>query len=101
MIASCCCGLIRCLIYVEDGLVKIKTEAETYGSDYQISELEESLPEPPFFSARRALIANLRKVRARAPSTNGTFMLLLNDPEASQVQVSERQSRKLRELLRL
>src|SRR5262249_28335789 len=64
-----------CLIYVEAGLVKIKTDSETYWSDYQLSELEECLPEPPFFRARRAMIANLRKVREIAPSTHGTFML--------------------------
>jgi DNA-binding LytR/AlgR family response regulator len=84
---------------VEDGLVKVKTDGESYWTDYQLAELESRLPDPPFFRAHRAVIVNLRKVKEIAPFFKSSFLLIMNDRDASQIQVSERQSKKLRELL--
>lgn len=84
---------------VEDGLVKVKTDAERYWTDYQMVDLEARLPDPPFFRAHRSVIVNLRKVKEIAPFFKSSFLLIMNDPEASEIQVSERQSKKLRERL--
>jgi len=84
---------------VEDGLVKVKTERALYRTDYQITDLEARLPDPPFFRAHRSVIVNLRKVKEVAPFFKSIYLLIMNDPEASEIQVSERQSKKLRELL--
>jgi DNA-binding LytR/AlgR family response regulator len=84
---------------VEDGLVKAKTETGLYRTDYQITELEARLPDPPFFVARRSVIVNLRKVKEIAPFFKSTYQLIMNDPEATEIQVSERQSKRLREML--
>jgi DNA-binding LytR/AlgR family response regulator len=84
---------------VEDGLVKVKTEAELYWTDYQLTDLEARLPDPPFFRAHRSVIVNLRKVKEIAPFFKSSFLLIMSDRDGSQIQVSERQSKKLRELL--
>lgn len=86
---------------VEDGLVRLHTETENYWTDYQLNDLEARLPAPPFFRAHRAVLVNLRKVKELAPFAKSTFLLLLNDHAATEIQVSERQAKKLRELLEL
>lgn len=84
---------------VEHGIVKVKIENETYWTDYQINDLEARLPNPPFFRAHRSVIVNLRRVKDIAPFLKSTYLLLMNDHEASEIQVSERQSKKLRHML--
>ncbi len=86
---------------VEDGLVRLHTETENYWTDYQLNDLEARLPAPPFFRAHRAVIVNLRRVKEIAPLVKSTFQLLMNDHAATEIQVSERQAKKLRELLGL
>ena len=89
-----------CLIQVENGLVKIKTEDEAFWIDYQLEDLEARLPDPPFFRAHRSVIVNMGKVKEIAPFFKSTYLLIMNDRESSKIQVSERQSKKLRRLLR-
>jgi DNA-binding LytR/AlgR family response regulator len=86
---------------VEDGLVRLHTDTENYWTDYQLNDLEARLPSPPFFRAHRAVIINLRKVKELVPFAKSTFLLLMNDHATTEVQVSERQSKRLRELLEL
>lgn len=86
---------------IEDGLVRLHTDIEKYWTDYQLNDLEARLPSPPFFRAHRGVIVNLRKVKELAPFAKSTFLLLMNDPAATEIQVSERQAKKLRELLEL
>ncbi len=86
---------------VEDGLVRLHTDTENYWTDYQLNDLEARLPAPPFFRAHRAVLVNLRKVKELAPFAKSTFLLLMNDQVATEIQVSERQAKKLRELLGL
>jgi len=86
---------------IEDGLVKVRTDGETYWTDYQMGDLEARLLDPPFFRAHRSVIVNMRKVKEIAPFSKGTHVLIMNDREASEIQVSERQSKKLREMLQV
>jgi two-component system, LytTR family, response regulator len=86
---------------LEDGLLRIHTEAENYWSDYQLNDLEARLPTPPFFRAHRAALVNLRKVKEVAPCAKSTFLLFMNDQAGTEIQVSERQAKKLRALLAL
>jgi two-component system LytT family response regulator len=67
------------LICVEDGLVKVKTQNETVWTDYQLSDLEARLPDPPFFRARRSVIVNMQRVKEIAPYFKSTYLLILND----------------------
>jgi two-component system, LytTR family, response regulator len=88
------------LIFVEDGLVKVKTETETFWTDYKMNDLEARLPSPPFFTARRSTIVNMQYVKEIAALPRSTFQLILRDSASStKVLVSERQSKLLRELL--
>ena len=87
------------LIWVEDGLVKIKTPNETLWTDYQLNDLEARLPDPPFLRARRSVIVNMKRVKEVAPYFKSTYLLILDDAERTQVQVSERQSKRLRQIL--
>lgn len=90
-----------CLFEIADGVVKVKTESDNYWTDYQLNDLESRLPDPPFFRAHRSAIVNLRKVREIAPFLKSSFLLVMNDQSASEIQVSERQSKKLRQILHL
>lgn len=86
---------------LDDGLLRAYTEAEHYWTAYQINDLETRLPKPPFFRAHRAVIVNLRRVREIAPFSKSAFLLVMADREATELQVSERQTQRLREELGL
>lgn len=90
-----------CCFELADGIVRVKTEADSYWTDYQINDLEARLPDPPFFRAHRSAIVNLRKVKEIAPFLKSSYLLVMNDQAASEIQVSERQSKRLRQLLQL
>lgn len=84
---------------IEDGLVKVRTDAETYWTDYRLNDLEERLPDPPYFRAHRSYIVNMSKVKEIAPLAGGGYLLIMNDREASEIRVSERQSKRLHQML--
>ncbi|HMX27718.1 MAG TPA: response regulator [Blastocatellia bacterium] len=88
-----------CCFELSGGTLHVKTETDSYWTDYQINDLEARLPDPPFFRAHRSAIVNLQKVKEIAPLLKSSFLLVLNDQAASEIQVSERQSKKLRQLL--
>jgi DNA-binding LytR/AlgR family response regulator len=88
-----------CFFRVEDGVTHVNTATHGYRTDYALGELEARLPDPPFFRAHRSAIVNLRMVAEVAPMFNGTFMLIMKDQKRSEIQVSERQSKRVRELL--
>ncbi|HEX8998532.1 MAG TPA: LytTR family DNA-binding domain-containing protein [Blastocatellia bacterium] len=88
-----------CFFELADGTVKVKTDTDTYWTDYQINDLEARLPDPPFFRAHRSAIVNMRKVKEIAPLMKSSFLIVINDQAASEIQVSERQSKKLRQML--
>jgi len=85
---------------IESGLLRARTVTESYWTDYQINDLESRLPSPPFLRVDRSAIVNLDHVREIVPFPKSTYLLLLNDSEGTEIRVSERRSKKLRELLR-
>ena len=85
---------------IENGLLRARTATESYWTDYHINDLESRLPSPPFFRAHRSAIVNLDHVREIVPFLKSTYLLLLNDSESTEIRVSERRSKTLRELLR-
>jgi len=64
-----------------------------------LSTLEARLSPALFFRANRNTLVNLRRVRAIEPSLSDGYDLTLDD--GSQVEVSRRQARELRERLAL
>ena len=90
-----------CFFHVEDGVTKVKTSTTSYRTNYAIGDLESRLPSPPFFRAHRSIIANLDMVAAISPMFKGSLQLTMKDAQASEIQVSERQAKTVREMLQL
>ena len=90
-----------CFFQVEDGVTHVKTASASYRTNYAIGDLESRLPSPPFFRAHRSTIANLDKVATINPLFKGSLLLTMKDSQASEIQVSERQAKHVRELLQL
>lgn len=88
-----------CFFRVEEGLTKVKTVAGSFLAEYSLADVEARLPDPPFFRAHRSAIVNLRKIKEIVPMFKGGYVLIMKDNEGSEIQVSERQSRRVRELL--
>jgi DNA-binding LytR/AlgR family response regulator len=90
-----------CSFQVEDGVTYGRTATASFRTHYAINDLEKRLPMPPFFRAHRATIANLDKVATVSPLFKGALLLKMKDARGSEIQVSERQAKHVRELLQL
>ena len=82
---------------VEDSVLKAHTAGETFWVNYQIGELESSLPEDLFFRARREVLVNLTHIKEIRPYFKSGFLLIMSDAAATEIVVSERQARWLRQ----
>lgn len=82
---------------VEDGIVHAHTSAETFWVNYQLSELEAGLPAEMFFRARREVLVNLHRIREIKPYFKSGFLLTMADAAATEIAVSERQAKPLRQ----
>lgn len=82
---------------VEEGIVKAHTAEDVYWVNYQLNDLEAGLPEAVFFRARRSVIANLTRIKEIKPYFKSSFLLTMNDPTHTEIQVSERQAKVLRQ----
>jgi DNA-binding LytR/AlgR family response regulator len=81
---------------VEDGIVKAHAGGEIYWVNYQLGELEASLPAELFFRARREVLVNLSRIQEIRPYFKSGFLLVMADAAATEIVVSERQARSLR-----
>ena len=90
-----------CFFQLEDGVTHVRTVTASYRTHYAIGDLESRLPAPPFFRAHRSTIANLDKVASINPMFKGSLLLKMKDSLGSEIQVSERQAKHVRELLQL
>lgn len=82
---------------VEDGIVRAHTAAETFWVNYQLGELEAGLPAEMFFRARREVLVNLNRIREIKPYFKSGFLLTMADGAATEIAVSERQAKPLRQ----
>jgi len=85
--------------YTDQENVFIKTNQESLQTKFTLKELELRLNQTKFFRVHRCYIVNLRKVQEIVPFFNGTYTLILNDKQKSEVPVSRNQARKLKTLL--
>jgi two-component system, LytTR family, response regulator len=90
-----------CYFQVEDGVTHVKTATASFRTNYAINDLESRLPAPTFFRAHRSTIVNLDKVATISPMFKGALLLTMKDAKHSEIQVSERQAKHVRELLQL
>ena len=79
--------------------VLIKTENESYLTRFTLRELEARLDSRSFFRTHRCYLVNIRKMRELIPYFNGTYTVVVQDKEKSEVPVSRTQARKLKEIL--
>jgi DNA-binding LytR/AlgR family response regulator len=84
---------------VEGGIVRARTETDSFWVNYQLVELEAALPEELFFRARRETLVNMTKIKEIKPYFKSSFLLIMSDARATQIVVSERQARPLRQRL--
>jgi len=82
---------------VEDGIVKAHADSGTFWVNYQLGELEAGLPADQFFRARREVLVNVSRIREIRSYFKSAFLLIMPDPAATEIVVSERQARAFRQ----
>ena len=80
----------------EDGIVKAHTESEAYWVNYQLAELESSLPKELFFRARREVLVNVSQIKEIRPHFKSGLLLIMRDAAETEIVVSARQVHPLR-----
>lgn len=81
----------------KSGVVKAHTASDAFQVEMTLNELEECLSLQKFFRAHRSALVNLAHVKEIEPYFRSSYMLIMNDTSRSQIQVSERQAKVLRE----
>jgi DNA-binding LytR/AlgR family response regulator len=82
--------------YMDNGIVRMRVENDTYWVNYQLGELEEALQARGFFRAHRSSLVNLARVKELRLDPRSSIVLVMNDAKCSEIEVSERQARVLR-----
>lgn len=85
--------------FTEQDYVYIKTFADRLFTRYTLKELEKRLNPQVFFRTHRCYIVNLHKVKEIVPFFNGTYTLIVEDQEKSEVPVSRANAKKLKKIL--
>jgi DNA-binding LytR/AlgR family response regulator len=81
------------------GYSSLKLASDRVLVNASLADLERRLPR--FFRAHRSHLVNLDHVRELVPDYRGNLVLVMDDHQASRIEVSRRQARELRRLLRL
>jgi two-component system LytT family response regulator len=85
--------------YMDHGIVRARTRDDNLWVNYQLGDLERGLSEFNFFRAHRASLVNLRRVKVIRPTARSAFLLIMDDTEKTQIEVSERRARALRVIM--
>ncbi len=85
--------------FTEQDYVYIKTFNDKLFTRFTLKELESRLNPSVFFRTHRCYLVNLHKVKEIIPFFNGTYTLIVEDNEKSEVPVSRAQAKKLRKIL--
>ncbi|MGA3093417.1 MAG: LytTR family DNA-binding domain-containing protein [Terriglobales bacterium] len=84
---------------VQDGIVHATTAKGSFWVNYQLAELEAALPPEEFFRARREVLVNMSRIKEIKPYFKSSFLLVMSDAASTEIAVSERQARPLRQRL--
>ena len=84
---------------MQDGIVHATTAKESFWVNYQLAELEAALPPEEFFRARREVLVNMSRIKEIKPYFKSSFLLVMSDAASTEIAVSERQARPLRQRL--
>lgn len=85
--------------FTEQDYIYIKTHSDKLFTRFTLKELEARLNPAVFFRTHRCYLVNLHKVKEIVPFFNGTYNLVVEDKENSEVPVSRAQAKKLRKIL--
>lgn len=85
--------------FTEQDYVYLKIFGEKLPTRFTLKELESRLNQAIFFRTHRCYLVNLHKVKEIVPFFNGTYNLVVEDKENSEVPVSRAQAKKLRKIL--
>lgn len=85
--------------FTEQDYVYIKTQSDKLFTRFTLKELESRLNHAVFFRTHRCYLVNLHKVKEIIPFFNGTYTLIVEDNDKSEVPVSRAQAKKLRKIL--
>jgi len=82
---------------IEEGIPRAFTANESFSINFQISELEASLPAEQFFRVSRSTLINLDRIREVRPFFKSTFIVVMNDAGHTEIHLGERRAKALRE----
>jgi len=85
--------------FTEQSYVCIKTHSDKLSTRFTLRELEARLNSGGFFRTHRCYLVNLHRVKEIVPAFNGTYNLVVEDKERSEIPVSRGQAKKLRRIL--
>ena len=85
--------------FTEQDYVYLKIFADKLLTRFTLKELESRLNPALFFRTHRCYLVNLHKVKEIVPFFNGTYNLVVEDKESTEVPVSRAQAKKLRKIL--
>lgn len=85
--------------YAEQDQVHLKTFNDVFSTNFTLKELTLRLDPGIFFRTHRCCLVNLRRVKEIIPFFNGTYTLVLDDKDSSEVPLSRAQAKKLRKIL--
>lgn len=85
--------------FTEQNYIYVKTFEDKLLTRFTLKELEARLDPAVFFRTHRCYIVNLHKVKEIVPFFNGTYNLVVEDKEKSEVPVSRAQAKRLRKIL--
>jgi len=88
-------------IYTDKDKVYIKTQKDSYLTRFTLRELELRLNSNLFFRSHRCYLVNFQRMREIIPYFNGTYTIVVDDNERSQIPVSRTKSRVLKGMLGL
>lgn len=88
-------------IYTDKDNVYVKTHKESYLTRFTLRDLESRLSPSLFFRSHRCYLVNIQRMRELIPYFNGTYTVVVDDADRSEIPVSRTQSRKLKDILGL
>jgi DNA-binding LytR/AlgR family response regulator len=81
------------------GIVHATTAKDSFWVNYRLAELEAALPPEEFFRARREVLVNMLRITEIKPYFKSSFLLVMSDAASTEIALSERQARPLRQRL--
>lgn len=88
-------------VFTDKDKVYIKTRNDSYLTRFTLRELELRLNSTHFFRCHRCYLVNTQRMRELIPYFNGTYTIVVDDDEQSQIPVSRTKSRVLKGMLGL